>query len=162
MNKLKAEIQKLKDEKPKNDAFRAIKSPETVKQVFSLSIEPAIQEIMDALSELDDLFIRKDLWIGHANGGVSVTSFSDIKRNFELNRLEYSSSILFTYHLRGYKNPRIKPYNVECIVRWDLEEYHYSLDRIGTIDCKKFPQQYDIFYSQEEIAEIAELCVHFD
>jgi hypothetical protein len=161
MNKLKEEIQRLKENKPNIDAFRAIKSTDTIKLIFKESIEPTIQSVMDTLAEFEELFIDKKLWLGDGNSAVSIASHPDIMRTFDLNNMEYYQKIHFSYTLKGFRNPKIKPFDVECKLIWVFQEYFYTLNRIDDHSRSEIPHQYDIFYSKDEIEKIANRCVEY-
>ncbi len=161
MENLKNEIQKLKSGNLKSDAYRKLKSADSVKQIFYQSIEPAIYSVMNTLSEFEDLFIEKEFWLGDGNGAVSIKIPPDVRRNFDLNRMECYQQIQFKCSLKGYRNPKILPFNVELDMLWKLEEYYYVLNPIDKKNQKRTPLQYDIFYTQEDVAEIANQCAFF-
>lgn len=161
MDKLKEEIQKLNENKPSIDAFRALKSADTIKQLFKESIIPAIHSVIEILAEFEKLFIDRNLWLGDGNSAVLIASQADIIKIFELNHMENYQKIHFSYTLKGYKNPKIKPFDVECKLIWIFQEYFYTLNRIDDHKGSQFPQQYDIFYSEDEIEKIANQCGEF-
>lgn len=154
----KKKVGLLKSVLPKEDAFSAMRSTETIETAYLNSIKPAISKLMQELSVYDDLFLRKQMWFGPGSM-VSVTAPENLDAGFQIS--PHTDQLCFSYCIEGFKKIQNNPFSVKVSLIWKLNPYHYLL-LLNELDTEpRFIKQYGNFYDTHEIKEIINLCGTF-
>jgi Fic family protein len=156
MDDRKKELALLKNRLPEKDAVSAMRSQQTVTDVYNESIKPALIRIIQELAEYDDLFLRKQVWIGTEHHSMTFHKESDLDAPVQFS--DFTEALHFNYHLEGFKKAQEKQFHLKCRLIWNFTHYTYSLQIEGARDALQFKKKYDEFYEEEEIREIVKQC----
>ncbi|MBK7407294.1 MAG: Fic family protein [Saprospirales bacterium] len=152
----KKELTLLKNRLPEKDGLSAMRSQETVTGVYNQSIKPALIRVVQELTEYDDLFLKKEVWIGTDHLSTLYQMESDLDNPVEFN--DITQSIHFNYNLEGFKKAQEKQFHIKCRLIWNFDNYAYSLQIEGAKEALQFKKKYDEFYGKSEIDEIVKQC----
>lgn len=153
-------LQLLKSSLSAEDQVKLSRTVEAVSDIFTHSILPCIEQVMDKLSAYDDLFLNKKLYFGDENVISEVNTKDDVARMI-IGRLSDLRSIAFSYQLQGFKKTSQTPFDISCRLLWRLQESDYAFYLSGYNDSPQFYRYYHQFYTQDDITEITKQCGQF-
>ena len=152
------ELRLIKSSLPSEDELNVAHSKESVDAVFQRSIKPAIAELINRLTEFDDLFLTKNMSLSIGSHSIKLKNaddLNDLRTNFNY---QIDERVGFTYSLEGYKKEAGNPFYIQCRVIWKLGLYHYSCYIEQKDANEQHIKRYDEFYPIEVISDIVKQC----
>jgi Fic family protein len=154
------QLRLLKTELPIESSLKVAKNEDVMDEIANKSLLPVIENLMNKLMEFDDLFVQKEMWIGEG-ANVGVTSFQHVIDVAKTNRMWMRNSLSFKYELKGFVKSASTPFNVRMGIKWQLNDYNYSIQFLGLDENPQYTKLYHQFYSNAEVVEITSKCATY-
>lgn len=141
---------------PQEDLVSVAKSDVSVQEVFTRSILPVVQRLMDKMYQIDEYFVEKQMNWGHDNGGVTVHIIQDIENAFRING--WREHMNFDTSWKGFKKSQ-NHFQINLRVLWKLGDFHYELYVVGVKpEATLLRYKYNQFVTNDDVDNIEKIC----